>query len=172
MDCNENNDNNEFGFENYSINITLDTPLTREMLPVYSVLEEIADVADKDCIVCPKKNMNLLNLVLHYSDKHKLFLQRDEDDSTLEEWIQAKEKVNDSNLEFMVADIEEEDEYKAQTSSSDSSSESSSESKSQPQKYKKRATERERQTNFQRKLNPTLKPLKLGLIKLMIIWRT
>ena len=143
LDCKENNDNSEIYLENCSINVTLDEPLTKDALPVYSIMEDTADVADKNCIICPKKNMNLLNLVLHYSGKHQLILSDDEDDcSPLDEWIQAKENVNESNLEFMVADIEEENNYNTHSSSSYSSSESSSESESQPQRHRKKSQRR------------------------------
>ena len=135
--CEEKNASDEFGFEGCSIGVTLDTPLNIEELPIYADMEETAEVADKNCIICPKTNMDLQMLTRHYVRKHHLVISEDEcDRSPLDKRIQAKESMNESNLEFMMADIEDEDNYKSHSSSSDSSSESSSEGESEPQKKK------------------------------------
>ena len=104
------------------------------MIPNYSEMEKTEEVPDKQCIICLKKDMDLRNLSIHYSVKHDLTIGMDEDDSTFEEWVEAKNNAKDYNSEDV---IDEEEEHKSQASSTDSSSDSSSENKSQPQKRKK-----------------------------------
>ena len=56
----------EFGYQEFTVEFSLDVPITEDMIPVYAELEKTASVPDKQCIICLKKNMNLKKLTAHY----------------------------------------------------------------------------------------------------------
>ena len=133
---------NEFGYQNYSVEFSHDVPITEDMIPVYAEYKKTATVPDKQCIICLKKNMNLKKLTAHYLT-HDMFFAGDEDDSNVDEWLEARYESytipRDSDSDEQTDKEEEDDEQEPQSTHpqstpSDSSSENSSDNESQPQR--------------------------------------
>jgi hypothetical protein len=72
--------------------------LTKETLPNYDEMELTEDIPDKECIVCGKDNLILVELQEHYNDFHDIFIFEtgDEDNSTLQEWLKSIKRWKDS----------------------------------------------------------------------------
>ena len=58
--------------ENMVAEFKIEIVITKDTLPKWSELSKTAMVADKECIICLKENMDIDDLTIHYSDKHEL----------------------------------------------------------------------------------------------------
>merc|ERR1712015_478976 len=95
---NSDNEDRSFYAEHLVAGFTLDYELTEETLPNYDEMELTEDVPDKECIVCGKDNLNLVELQEHYGDFHSIFIFEtgDEDNSTLQHWQKSIQRWKDS----------------------------------------------------------------------------
>merc|ERR1712030_160144 len=85
--------------ENMVAEFKLEIVITKDTIPKWSELSKTAMVADKECIICLKENMDIDDLTIHYSDKHELaFFNPKEEvpESPLSAWIAAAQDWKDS----------------------------------------------------------------------------
>ena len=82
---------NEFGFQENMAEIKIETPVNAETVPKYNELEKTALIADKNCIICLKGNMDLSDLSNHLIGHHSIYFFGEESDDPIQEWIDVAE---------------------------------------------------------------------------------